>query len=169
MSGLMVLGILAFVGVALGVGAFNVLHWFNTRTAGTLQFVRKTFMTPNEVEFFHRIRKALGPGYQLMAQVSMAALIDTKLKPTHPVYWKVRQSYSGRICDFVVCDGRTMVPLLVIELDDVMHDFDRDKKRDNFLALAGVQTIRFWSRNKPTVEELQGKLSAMLPKKNLAA
>jgi very-short-patch-repair endonuclease len=137
-------------------------HWawtkWRTRHIGELRFVRKPFLTGNEIDFYRRLLRAVSQEYTVMAQVSMGALIDTALKPEHPLYWEVRQHFSGRICDFVLCDNKTLAPLLVVELDDCMHDFDRDEKRDAFLAQAGLRTIRFWSRKKPDSDELREKV-----------
>lgn len=142
----------------LAACCFFIWDAYRKRVIGELRFVKKTFLTPNELDFYRKLTRALGGEYLLMVQVSMGALIDTALKPTHPKYWEVRQLFSGRICDYVVCDPKTLTPLLVVELDDKMHDFSRDARRDAFLAQAGVATLRFWSRNKPAVPELQEKL-----------
>ena len=149
----------------LGIGLIGVIilavvsHWgwtkWSSRRVGSLHFVKKTFLTGNEVDFYRRLLRAVSGEFTVMAQVSMGALIDTALKPEHPMYWQVRQLYAGRICDFVLCDNKTLAPLLVVELDDKMHDFSRDEKRDAFIAQAGMRTVRFWSRNKPDAPELR--------------
>ncbi len=149
--------------LALGAGGFVLSSKWGRRRAGSLRFVPKTFLTGNEVEFFHRLRRALGNDALVMAQVSMGALIDTQLKPDHPLYWRVREKFAGRICDYVLCHPRTLEPLLVVELDDRMHDFARDRIRDDFLAQAGLQTVRFWSRDKPEQAELRRTLLAHMP------
>ncbi len=149
--------------LVLGAGGFLLSSRWARRRAGTLRFVPKTFLTGNEVEFFHRLRRAVGSDFLVMAQVSMGALIDTQLKPEHPLYWTVREKFAGRICDYVLCHPRTLEPLLVVELDDRMHDFARDKLRDDFLAQAGLQTLRFWSRDKPSEPELRNAVLARIP------
>jgi very-short-patch-repair endonuclease len=137
-------------------------HWawtkWRARNVGELRFVRKPFLTGNEIDFYRRLLRAVNQEYTVMAQVSMGALIDTALKQEHPLYWEVRQLFAGRICDFVLCDNKTLAPLVVVELDDRMHDFDRDAKRDAFLAQAGLRTIRFWSKKKPDSSELREKV-----------
>lgn len=130
------------------------LRWHDTRR-GRFAYVTRKFVTGNELDFYHRLRRACGERWVVMTQVSMAALVDTELKPEHPDYWEARKLFAGRICDYVVCDPRKLQPLLVIELDDKMHDFNRDRKRDAFMAQTGMPTLRFWSKNKPTDEELR--------------
>lgn len=139
----------------LAWAAHAVWERWRVRKVGQLRFVRKTFLTGNEVDFYHRLLRAVSGEFTVMAQVSMGALIDTALKPEHKLYWEVRQLFAARICDYVLCDNKTLAPLLIVELDDRMHDFTRDVKRDQFIAQAGMQTVRFWSRNKPTVPELR--------------
>ena len=161
-------GLVVLVGAPalLGVLAFFAFHWWRTRKVGTLAFHRRTFMTPNEVEFYHRLRKACGEDYVVMAQVSMAAVIENGLKSSHSLYWEVRRLYSGRIIDYVLCAPKDLVPRLVVELDDKMHDFKKDATRDGFLSRAGLRTVRFWSRNKPEVAELRRLLDQAMGVRN---
>lgn len=128
----------------------------------TLTVVAKPLLTPNETEFYGRLRRAAGDRWVVLAQVSMGALIDTSLRASHPQYWEHRSSFSSKICDFVLCDAASMKPRLIVELDDRMHDFDKDATRDNFAAVAGYRTIRFWSRKKPSAAELRDRLYAVL-------
>lgn len=156
MQGWTVLGIV--IVAVLAVLSHYAWGKWRTKHVGELRFVRKPFLTGNEIDFYRRLMRAVDRDFIVMAQVSMGALIDTALKPEHPLYWDVRQLFAGRICDFVLCDNKTLAPLLVVELDDRMHDFDRDEKRDAFLAQAGLRTLRFWSRKKPDSDELREKV-----------
>lgn len=125
-----------------------------SRLRGTPELCRKQFMTPNEVEFYHRLNRALAGQFIVMAQVSLASLVDNKLKRGTHQYWELRKAYSGKVADYVACDAKTLEPLVIIELDDVTHDFSKDAKRDGFTALAGLRTVRFWSRKKPSDAEI---------------
>jgi hypothetical protein len=148
------LAVLAAMAAVVGVcvwGYFKAQDaWF-----GRNGLVKKKLLTNNELDFYRKLLVAVGPRWTVLAQVSMGALIDTSLKPAHPKYWDVRNRFAQKICDFVLCDPKTLEPVLIIELDDVMHDFKKDAKRDTVAGLAGYQTIRFWSRNKPSIEELK--------------
>lgn len=126
------------------------------KVVGSLGFERKTLLTGNEIDFLKRLERALaGTSFRVLPQVSMGAVMNTTLTPAHPKYWEVRSSFSSKIIDFVICDERNYRPLLVVELDDRMHDFDRDRSRDALLAKSGLRTVRFWSRKKPQVPELR--------------
>lgn len=152
-----------FVSVVGATVAATVLFLkLRERFLGSHGLRRKNLLTANEKDFYWRLRAALGPGWVVFSQVSMGALIDTRLTPRHPSYWDVRNRFAQKICDFVICDSKTLTPCLVVELDDRMHDFDKDRKRDALMALAGYRTVRFWSRAKPDVEELKKILSKEL-------
>lgn len=155
-TGWLLMGLVAVV-VLAAVSHWGWMKW-RSRRVGELRFERRTFLTGNEIDFYRRLLRAVDREFTVMAQVSMGALIDTALKPEHPLYWEVRKLFAGRICDFVLCDNKTLAPLLVVELDDRMHDFDRDEKRDAFLAQAGLRTVRFWSKNKPDAAQLREKI-----------
>lgn len=157
----LVVGFLVF-GVLLPVGGYLFYERFSRKHYGVQGFKPKKFLTENEVDFFGKLRRAASPRWLVFPQVSMGALIDTTMKPAHARYWDERSKFSGKICDFVLCDAVTLVPQIVVELDDVMHDFKKDKKRDSLSARAGYRTLRFWSRNKPSVAELKQQLDRAL-------
>ena len=139
------------------LGILASLAWTRWRRSriGELRFERKTFLTGNELDMYRKLLAACGSDFVVMAQVSMGALIDSRLKSSHPLYWEVRRTFGGKICDFVLCEPAKLQPVLVVELDDKMHDFGRDAKRDSFLSQAGLRTLRLWSRKKPDVPELR--------------
>jgi Protein of unknown function (DUF2726) len=148
--------------IAAGVFATRWLVSRQRRVYGTDGLRKKTFMTPNEVDFYRRLRAAVEPRWVVFPQVSMGALMDTSLKPAAANFLLARSRFSSKICDFVVCDPKTLVPQLVVELDDVMHNFDKDRLRDTMAATAGYRTARFWSRNKPDIDELRSEMSRLL-------
>lgn len=120
-------------------------------------------LTPNEVEFFGRLRKAL-PEYTVLAQVPLSALVKTTLPENHPDFWQSFDRFSRKVADFVVVDSKRMKTLAVIELDDWTHDVKRDKDqaRDALLRSAGIRTIRWDSRAKPSTATIQAELHGIL-------
>lgn len=150
------IAIAILAGLILLVAACTLVYlkakakWF-----GRNGLIKKKLLTANELDFYQKLLLAVSPRWTVLAQVSMGALLDTALKPAHPRYWEVRNTFAQKICDFVLCDPRTLEPVLIVELDDVMHDFKKDARRDTIVGLAGYQTLRFWSRNKPTVADLK--------------
>lgn len=122
---------------------------------------KRGFMTGNEREFFGRLTRAL-PEYFVFPQVSMGALLDVTVRPDHPRYWPCRDQFSRKICDFVICDRRTLEPACLVELDDRMHDFASDSSRDDVTTMAGLKTLRAWSRNKPSEAEIRKQVAELL-------
>jgi len=126
------------------------LAWLNRG----LRTIRKKLLTANEKEFMGRLRKAL-PEFQVMAQVSMGALMDVA-PGSSPSPDRDRFLFASKIVDFVICTPDNEVVALV-ELDDRTHDVkkDADAQRDALTSIAGYTTIRWDSRRKPSVAEIR--------------
>jgi len=148
--------------IFLGWVLFKLHQFVTAHIFGRAGYVQKPLLSGNEVDFYHRLVAAAGPRWVVLPQVSMGAIMDTRLLPAHPHYWDARQEFSSKICDFVLCDARSLKPQLIVELDDRMHDFSRDRVRDCLVARAGYRTVRFWSRKKPSVAELRLHLEKAL-------
>lgn len=120
-------------------------------------------LTPNEIEFFGRLRRAL-PRYEVLAQVPLSALVKTTLPESHPDFWASFDRFSRKTADFVVLDRKHMRTLAVIELDDRTHDAKqaKDRARDALLLSAGIRTVRWDSRAKPSVAAIQAELEGLL-------
>ena len=137
------------------------LHGARERALATL-VTSKSLLTPNEQEFFGRLKRALSDdGYQVVPQVAMGALLDVALPQNHPLYWEVRRSFSQKICDFVILKPRTAEVVAIVELDDRTHDAQKDAKRDALMAQAGFTTVRWDSRAKPSVEAIREKVKSL--------
>ncbi|MES2898669.1 MAG: DUF2726 domain-containing protein [Pseudomonadota bacterium] len=113
---------------------------------------RRKLMTDNELEFFGRLVSAL-PDHYIFPQVAMSALLEAASSDK-------RKSHSDRLriaqqrADYIVCTkGCDMVA--VIELDDRTHSTTRDQVRDSRLEQAGIRTVRFQSRSKPTADAIR--------------
>ncbi len=59
--------------------------------------------------------------------------------------------------DYAVYDA-AMTLRAVIELDDRTHNAKQDALRDSYLASAGIVTLRFQSKRKPSPAEIQAAL-----------
>lgn len=118
-----------------------------TSGSGVLYRSRE-LMTPNEIEFFGRLNRAL-PGLNVFPQVSMAALIEpTATKRT--ARWTVAfNRIQAKRVDFVIADLMGKVRA-VVELDDRTHNSSKDKDRDFMLQSAGLRVLRWQSRDKPS-------------------
>jgi hypothetical protein len=118
-----------------------------------LRIRRKLLMTPNEAEFYRRLERAL-PTYRVFPQVSFAAFLTDDGTMSQQRRWSVRARFDRKIADFVVCDGKTLEIVALIELDDATHTARADRARDALTKTAGYQTFRFQSKQKPTIAEI---------------
>lgn len=151
--------IIILAAIFIGLALFIIILSKQT----PLKYVKNNVLTENEKEFFNRLKKAF-PELIILCQVSMGAVI----KPEQPKN-RTRREYSKyriklnkilqKRIDFVILD-ESLETLCVIELDDKTHirKRNKDKERDNFLLSAGIKTIRYESRNKPSLEKLQQDL-----------
>lgn len=120
---------------------------------------QKPVLTGNEREFFGRICRAV-PELKVFPQVSMGALIEVAPEAQDDI--EVRDAFSRKIVDYVVCTSKLKVVALV-ELDDAMHDATRDQARDQLTEAAGYRTLRWNSRNKPSEAEIREAIMALVP------
>jgi hypothetical protein len=114
---------------------------------------RKPLLTDNELEFFNRLTRAL-PRYYIFPQVSLGAILDADPDLTPKQRWIIRSHFDRKIADFIICEPRTLKVLAIVELDDRTHDARRDRERDAITQAAGIRTLRYSSREKPSVIEI---------------
>lgn len=113
---------------------------------------RRKLMTDNELEFFGRLVAAL-PDHYVFPQVAMTAFLEAASSDK-------RKSHSDRLriaqqrADYIVCTKNCDL-VAVIELDDRTHSSAKDQLRDSRLEQAGIRTLRFQSRAKPTTDAIR--------------
>ena len=134
--------ILALFAIALG----QVL---SKRSGQGAAYKSRKLMTENEAEFFGRLVVAL-PDYYIFPQVALSALIEAAATDKKRAYGDHLRIAHQR-ADYVVCDRSCQV-IAVVELDDKTHSRKKDAVRDARLLQAGIRTVRFQSRGKPTAE-----------------
>ncbi len=116
-------------------------------------------MTANELEFFLRLTRAL-TDLHVFPQVAISALIA----PSHPDGKKRMAAFrqiSQKRVDWAIYSS-DMKLICVVELDDRTHDSAKDAARDAMLDTAGIKTIRWHSRKKPTVVEIRTSIDQLL-------
>lgn len=112
------------------------------------KYKAKSLMSDNEFEFFNRLVKAL-PEYYVFPQVSMGAILYAEKNSKQGT----RGTFAQKRVDYIIYKNQSIVA--IIELDDKTHIKVNDEKRDNMLHQAGYKTIRFESKNKPSIEEIR--------------
>jgi peroxiredoxin len=111
------------------------------------KYKAKPLMSDNEFEFFNRLVKAL-PEYYVFPQVSMGAVLYAEKNSKQGT----RGTFAQKRIDYIIYKDQSIVA--IIELDDKTHVKVNDEKRDSMLHQAGYKTIRFESKNKPSIEEI---------------
>jgi hypothetical protein len=139
----------------LAASAILLILWllFGRRKSWLAHVRSKPILTPNELEFFHRLARAL-PRYYIFPQVSLGAIIDADASLTPKQRWIIRSHFDRKIADFIICEPRTLKVVAIIELDDRTHDPKRDRERDAITRAAGIRTLRYLSSEKPSVAEI---------------
>lgn len=90
------------------------------------------FASPAELNFFLNLKSVVGDSVQIFSKVKLGDLFYAKTGD----YGKNR-SYTNRIdrkhVDFLLCDPKTLKPILGIELDDKSHQRADRQERDDFV------------------------------------
>lgn len=123
------------------------------------------FISPAELNFFFNLKSVIGDSAQIFSKVKLSDLFYAKTGD-----FGKNRSYNNRIdrkhVDFLLCDPKTLKPILGIELDDKSHQRADRQERDDFvnnvfrvtkLPLMHVSVQRSYSQS-----ELKSKLSAYL-------
>lgn len=123
------------------------------------------FISPAELNFFFNLKAVVGDSAQVFSKVKLSDLFYAKTGD-----FGRNRSYNNRIdrkhVDFLLCDPKTLKPILGIELDDKSHQRADRQERDDFvnhvfeaakLPLMHISVQRSYSQS-----ELKYKLSAYL-------
>jgi len=154
-------GVLA--GAAALLAAAGAAVWLRPSLKPWTSYLHaRPILTTNERDFFYRLQRAL-PTHHIFAQVSFSALISLDSQLSQKRQFALRQRYGWKIADFVICRPDTFDVLAIVELDDRTHVASADRKRDAITRAAGYPTLRFQSRNKPSVKELADLFAKLLP------
>ncbi len=90
------------------------------------------FISPAELNFFFNLKTVVGDEAHIFSKVKLSDLFYAKTGD----YGKNR-SYTNRIdrkhVDFLLCDSKTLKPILGIELDDKSHQRADRQERDDFV------------------------------------
>lgn len=118
------------------------------------RFASKPLLTKNEIEFFQRLQSAL-PDLAVFPQVALRAIVRPGSPSAARAYGKEAGLIGAKHCDFLVCRPGSFDIVAIVELDDRTHQKEKDAIRDRMTATAGYRTLRFESRNRPSVDELR--------------
>lgn len=156
--------LLAAVAAAVATGRLDIIRDFLRRlaTLGQPQYRARSLLTGNEIEFFRRLRRALPQEY-IFPQVALSALIAPRSRSEKQL--RDFRRISQKRVDYAIYTSDLQL-VAIVELDDRTHNRAADAERDAFVASAGIRTLRFESRNKPTVEQIRAAVFPVVPVEN---
>lgn len=130
--------------------------------------LRDEFLSPAEVSFYHVLKGILGEDRMLITKVRLGDLFFVRQPHRNQ---SARNQIDRKHVDFVICDARTMQPLLGIELDDASHQRKDRQDRDAFvdhafdaagLPLLHIPAARGYQPNE-LAEAIERKLAPTSP------
>lgn len=130
----------------------------------------QAFLSPAEISFYHILQQVLGKHVVICPKVSLGDLFypQTGDRGANQTW---RNKIDRKHVDFLLCNPKSMLPLMGIELDDASHEQVTRQERDHFVeevfAVAGLPLFRQPVRHTYHVQELatvlSGQLGIMLP------
>ena len=138
---------------------------FNSRIAklkNTYHYGRRDYlMSQSESIFLKTLFDVVGDDYHVFPQVHLSAILDEK--KVKGQNWKAAfRHINGKSVDYVICDKRSIKPLLAVELDDWSHDAqdrrDRDAEVERILQGAGLPIVRFDKRKGLNKEDIKKRI-----------
>lgn len=126
------------------------------------------FISPAELNFFFNLKAVAGDSTHIFLKVKLSDLFYAKTGE----HGKNR-AYTNRIdrkhVDFLLCDAKTLEPILGIELDDKSHQRADRQERDNFVnhvfEAAKLPLLHVSVRQGYSQSELKTRLSQCLSEK----
>lgn len=104
----------------------------NAKVEPNLPYRKKQyFLTNNEHNFLHSIERIVENKYYVFPQVHFSEIIcaDGQQNFRNPYFQKI----VYKSADFVLFDKQTVLPVLVIEVDDSTHNRSDRVERDDFI------------------------------------
>ena len=122
--------------------------------------VSNRFLTPAEINFFRVLVTVVGNRGHVLAQVSLRQLLHlpgSNRSNRGRATWQ--NKVAGRSLDYLICDARTLRPVLAIELDEPTHARPerqtRDEEVETMLRAAGLPYIRLLAERGYNTREIE--------------
>jgi len=148
-------GCLAFLARLVGV---------RSKELGPLPYrLRDDFLSPGELTFYRVVSTAVGGQATILTKVNLADIFFVARPNENHAY---RNRIDRKHVDFLLCDAKTLRPLVGIELDDKSHQRPQRQERDRFVdqvfEVAGLPLVRVPLRSSYSVAELTSTLKPHL-------
>ncbi|WP_459557628.1 PDDEXK family nuclease [Lacunimicrobium album] len=140
----------------LGIGS-------GTRTEVLPYRLRDHFLTKAEFSFYSVLRSAVGDRAVVLCKINLNDLFYVAKQNENQ---GARNRIDRKHVDFVLCDVKTMQPVVAIELDDRSHERADRRERDGFVdrvfEVAGLALVRIRAQRGYNPGELREVLGEVL-------
>lgn len=134
--------------------------------------VRDNFLSPAEHNFYHVLQTAIGDKATVLTKVNLWDIFYVE-QPHINLRYKSR--IDRKHLDFLLCEPKTMTPVLGIELDDQSHQRPDRRDRDRFvdqvfenanLPLVHIKVQHTYNTNE-LLQKLEKHLDQIQPRINI--
>jgi len=149
----------------------RILDWLSTKDEPAAGFtalpfkLRDDFLSPAELSFYRVLRSAVGDRALVFTKVNLADLFFVAAGD-HRKNRALANRVDRKHVDFLVCDLKTVRPIVALELDDQSHERADRKTRDELVAgvfaAAGLPLLRVPVKPGYALLEIQSLLSRHL-------
>ena len=124
--------------------------------------IRTRFLSPAERSFYGVLCSAVANDYVVFAKVRVADVI-TPMKSQDRSKWQIAfNRISAKHFDYVLCDPKSLVVELVVELNDRSHKRAKRAERDEFLrgacASAGLHLSEFAAKSSYSISDVRSEI-----------
>jgi len=124
-------------------------------------FLRDDFLSPAELSFYLTLRNAVSNWAIVFPKIRLGDLFYVGYK-NKSLFWEYTNKITSKHVDFLLCNPKTVKPLIGVELDDKSHQKSDRKKRDEFVntvfAAGNLPLARIPVKNTYSTSELNSKL-----------
>ena len=153
-------GVLVVVAAVMG----KLLQLLKPKSGNGLFELRPYLLTKGENAFLPALEQAIGNQFRLAMKVRLGDLVAVRGNDSKA--WTARNKTWQKHVDFVLCTHYPVKPVLVIELDDALHDEPHGQSRDAFvdecLDGAGLPILHQPCRQAYDVKQLAADIRARL-------
>lgn len=125
--------------------------------------VRDNFLSNAELSFYHVLSSVVGNKATICVKVRLSDILYTSRPHENRASMnRIQQKHL----DFLLCNPKTMQPILGIELDDSSHNRADRKERDDFIdkafEAAGLPVIHIKNQNSYNTQEITREMASYI-------
>jgi hypothetical protein len=149
----------------------RILDWLSTKEVPAAGFtalpfkLRDDFLSPAEISFYQVLRVTVGARALVFTKINLADLFFVATGD-HRQNRALANRVDRKHVDFLICDLKTLRPIVALELDDRSHNRTDRKSRDELVegvfAAAGLPLHRVPAKTGYAPQEIEALLSSYL-------